>query len=796
MSSDIEPFVLRAELEHDDDVRGVSDFPILGGGVLTASLDKTCKLWSISGDKYECTKTFVGHTHTVFKAISNGEAIVSSSFDKTLIMWDWESGNPLNFLHGHEGPVSCCAMSPAGQVVSGSWDTTAIIWSPEGTPLHTLKGHSKNVLCVCWLSSDQILTGSGDRTIIMWSPNGTKGRTLTGHSDAVRAVKEVPGLGFLSSSNDTTLILWSMSGDQLQILSGEHTNLVYSCAVLSQDEYVSGSEDKTLRVWRQGQCVQTIPHPAMIWDVCVLDNGDVVTAGSDGKARVWTRRKELADEALMKKLQDTLANQEVNTKVVGGVDVTKLPGEDALLVPGTKDGEIKMIKRPGHPTAEVYSWSAYEDKWTKTGDLMDNPNDGATMGPQELNGVKYDFVFPVELNAGSGKFQLGYNRGENPFVAAQRFIWENAEQGIGQHFLDDIANFIAQNTDQMAQPQEQEAFSSEYAREAARLAADGGTAAIAPKEAYKQLEGQQVAYSSYMQEAMRLEEEERARAAGGAAPSAARSDAVYPAAQYTTFLQPLNVEGAAKKIKELNAEIAEAHPEAVLSEGDLSQLETMLQSAKDKAALADASIALLRKLLAWPNEKRFPAVDVLRFMASHESGAQQIADPENVDGFMPPLWSYFEGTASAPEQMLISRALANMFTTTSTLPLVVSAAAQVLASGKGAMKSKNNNARQAFAAVLHNFSICMAKDGGDVEVVAALCPVITEFLLYEVQAPVTLTLCAAAGTLMHIDSKVANAARDGCKKCFLKDCLSGKTQFGDPKVMSTAKSIIEDFFNE
>ena len=41
-----------------------------------------------------------------------------------------------------------------------------------------------------------------------------------------------------------------------------------------------------------------------------------------------------------------------------------------------------MIKRPGHPTAEVYSWSAYEDKWTKTGDLMDNPNDGATMGPQ------------------------------------------------------------------------------------------------------------------------------------------------------------------------------------------------------------------------------------------------------------------------------------------------------------------------------------------------------------------------------------------------------------------------------
>jgi phospholipase A-2-activating protein len=36
--------------------------------------------------------------------------------------------------------------------------------------------------------------------------------------------------------------------------------------------------DRTVRVWRDGACVQTIPHPTMsVWAVCVLGNGDIVS---------------------------------------------------------------------------------------------------------------------------------------------------------------------------------------------------------------------------------------------------------------------------------------------------------------------------------------------------------------------------------------------------------------------------------------------------------------------------------------------------------------------------------------
>lgn len=58
-----------------------------------------------------------------------------------------------------------------------------------------------------------------------------------------------------------------------------HMNFVYGVAVLPHsDGFVSVSEDRSLKVWRGGECVQTITHPCTsVWSVCVLDNGDIVT---------------------------------------------------------------------------------------------------------------------------------------------------------------------------------------------------------------------------------------------------------------------------------------------------------------------------------------------------------------------------------------------------------------------------------------------------------------------------------------------------------------------------------------
>lgn len=37
-----------------------------------------------------------------------------------------------------------------------------------------------------------------------------------------------------------------------------------------------------------GVCIQSIEHPGCVWDAKFLENGDIVTACSDGVIRIWT----------------------------------------------------------------------------------------------------------------------------------------------------------------------------------------------------------------------------------------------------------------------------------------------------------------------------------------------------------------------------------------------------------------------------------------------------------------------------------------------------------------------------
>ncbi len=226
----------------------------------------------------------------------DGRRAVSASYDKTLKVWDLESGEDLRTLEGHRSAVYAVALTEDGRrAVSGSFDDSLKVWDLEsGEALRTLEGHRGTVHAVA-LTGDgrRAVSGSFDDSLKVWDLESSEAlRTLEGHRSAVYAVALTrDGRRAVSASADQTLKVWDLeSGEVLRTLEG-HTGWVNTVALTVDEQHVvSGSEDQTLKVWHleTGRLLHSLEeHEGPVDAVAMFGNHLVASKSEDKTVMLW-----------------------------------------------------------------------------------------------------------------------------------------------------------------------------------------------------------------------------------------------------------------------------------------------------------------------------------------------------------------------------------------------------------------------------------------------------------------------------------------------------------------------------
>ena len=197
----------------------------------------------------------IGHTEGISSLDFNrdGSILASGSYDRTICLWDVDTGKLRKTLKGHTDNVRHVAFSPTGLILaSASDDGTIRLWDIKtGDVINTLAGHADRIRHVAFSPTGLILASTGgDGTIRLWDINtGDPLKTIIPASGAFFTAYSPDG-NTLASTDRKVIHLWNVrSGELLRTFTG-HIGYIYSI-VFSPDgqTLTSGGSDGTMLLW-------------------------------------------------------------------------------------------------------------------------------------------------------------------------------------------------------------------------------------------------------------------------------------------------------------------------------------------------------------------------------------------------------------------------------------------------------------------------------------------------------------------------------------------------------------------
>ncbi|EPX71312.1 CCR4-Not complex subunit Caf4/Mdv1 [Schizosaccharomyces octosporus yFS286] len=313
--------------------------------------------------------------------------LVTASLDKTVKVWDMAGVVCLGQLEGHEDYVSCLAMQDSF-IASGSMDSSVRLWNLENGILqntekdsssneldgndespqnHTtdnattvLSSHTGPVTALTLSSDDVLLSGANDKTVrqwdivtgrciqtldFVWADTQDPSPKLTPLNDSAYSIANEPFIRALdcldaavaSGTVDGLIRIWDLRvGLPVRSFFG-HTAPVSTLQFDSNYLY-SGSYDNSVRIWdlRSGSPLDIIPMEKRVSSLRVCE-GRLAVASEDPSMRIFdvnSHRTWICSD---------YPQNVLNNSVLGEVTPTYLQYRDRFLVDGKTDGSVSIF---------------------------------------------------------------------------------------------------------------------------------------------------------------------------------------------------------------------------------------------------------------------------------------------------------------------------------------------------------------------------------------------------------------------------------------------------------------------
>ncbi len=182
--------------------------------IASGGYDNTTKIWSILLGEAKRT-IYTGLQVRSLKLLSNGFYLACGFLNGNIYIFDISNnGSLISTLIGHASYLNDLIQISDDLFASSSWDKTVLIWNlTTNSIIYNLTGHSTYVYGLQLISSDLLASGSNDKTIKVWNiTNGKCLRNLTGHTGKVQwSLDSLSNSQTLvSGSLDQTIKLWNI----------------------------------------------------------------------------------------------------------------------------------------------------------------------------------------------------------------------------------------------------------------------------------------------------------------------------------------------------------------------------------------------------------------------------------------------------------------------------------------------------------------------------------------------------------------------------------------------------------